>query len=62
MFWPRSKVTCGFLAGAVGSIWMKGLGRVATQTLVFLFAGIGLPAAMVQRAKAGYRRQAGHGR
>jgi hypothetical protein len=41
---------------------MRGLGLVATQTLVFLFAGIGIPAAILQRGKAGYRRLAGHGR
>jgi len=40
---------------------MRGLGLVATQTLTFLFAGIGVPAAMVRRAGAGYCRLAGAG-
>ena len=51
----------------LASIWMRGLGLVATQTLVFLFAGLGVPAAMVRRAGAGYcglaaAGLAGHGR
>ena len=44
----------------LASIWMRGLGLVATQTLVFLLARIGVPAAMVRRA-AGYCRLAGAG-
>ena len=51
----------GFWPVWLASIWMRGLGLVATQTFVFLFAGIGNPAAVVQRAKAGYRRLAGYG-
>jgi hypothetical protein len=41
---------------------MRGLGLVAMQTLVFLFAGIGVPAAMALRAEAGSCRLAGYGR
>jgi len=57
----------GFWPVWLASIWMRGLGLVATQTLVFLFAGIGVPAAMVRRAGAGYcglaaAGLAGHGR
>ena len=43
----------------LASIWMRGLDLVATRTLMFLFAGIGVPAAMVPRAGAGYCRPAG---
>ena len=38
----------------LASILMRGLGLVATRTLMFLFAGIGVPAAMMGRAGAGY--------
>ena len=39
----------GFWPVWLASIGMRGLGLVATQTLVFLFAGIEDSAAMVQR-------------
>ena len=57
----------GFWPVWLASIWMRGLGLVATQRLVFLLARIGVPAAMVQRAGAGYcglaaAGLAGHGR
>jgi hypothetical protein len=51
----------GFWPVWLASIGMRGLGLVATQTLVFLFAGIGVPAAMVRRAGGGYCRLAGAG-
>jgi hypothetical protein len=38
----------GFWPTRLASISMRGLGLVATQTLMFLFAGIGGSAAMVQ--------------
>jgi hypothetical protein len=38
---------------------MRALDLVATRTLMFLFAGIGVPAAMVPRARASYCRLAG---
>jgi len=51
----------GFWPVWLASIWMRGLGLVATQTLVFLLARIGVPAAMVRRAGAGYCRLTGAG-
>ena len=51
----------GFWPVWLASIWMRGLGLVATQTLVFLFAGIEVPATMVRRAGAGYCRLTGAG-
>jgi len=43
----------------LASIWMRGLDLVATRTLMFLLAGIGVPVAMVPPAGASYCRLAG---
>jgi hypothetical protein len=45
MVWPRGAGGGRFLAGAVGVDLDEGPGLVATQTLMFLFAGLGGPAA-----------------
>jgi hypothetical protein len=47
--WPRGCEARGFLGGPVSVNLDEGPGLVATQTLMFLFAGIEGSAAVVQR-------------